>query len=49
LPSYSVLVVDILRELVTLTFDLLALVSGHNGGSHGRLSIKFEAPTAICS
>jgi len=29
LPSYSVIAADTLRDLVTLTFDLLALVSGH--------------------
>ena len=27
--SYNVLAVDTLRDLVTLTFDLLTLVSGH--------------------
>ena len=29
LPSYSVIAADTLRDLVTLTFDLLTLVSGH--------------------
>jgi len=29
LPSYSVISADTLRDLVTLTFDLLSLVSGH--------------------
>ena len=29
LPSYSVIATDTLRDLVTLTFDLLTLVSGH--------------------
>jgi len=29
LPSYSVIAPDTLRDLVTLTFDLLTLVSGH--------------------
>jgi len=31
LPSYSVIPADTLRDLVTLTFDLLTLVSGHTG------------------
>ena len=29
LPSYNVIAADTLRDLVTLTFDLLTLVSGH--------------------
>jgi len=29
LPKYSVFAADTLREIVTLTFDLLTLVSGH--------------------
>ena len=29
LPRYSVIADDTLRDLVTLTFDLLTLVSGH--------------------
>jgi len=29
LPSYSVITADTLRDLLTLTFDLLTLVSGH--------------------
>jgi len=29
LPRYSVIAADTLRDLVTLTFDLLTLVSGH--------------------
>ena len=29
LPSYIVIAVDTLRDLVTLTFDVLTLVSGH--------------------
>ena len=29
LPSYSVIAADTLRDLVSLTFDLLSLVSGH--------------------
>ena len=29
LPSYSVIAADTLRDLVTLTFDLLTFVSGH--------------------
>jgi len=29
LPRYSVIAADMLRDLVTLTFDLLTLVSGH--------------------
>jgi len=29
LPSYSVIAADMLRDLVTFTFDLLTLVSGH--------------------
>ena len=29
LPRYSVIASDTLRDLVTLTFDLLTLVSGH--------------------
>jgi len=29
LPSYVVIAADTLRDLVTLTFDLLTLVSGH--------------------
>jgi len=29
LPSYSVIAADTLRDLVTLTFDLLTLFSGH--------------------
>jgi len=29
LPSYSVIAADMLRDLVTLTFDLLTLVTGH--------------------
>ena len=29
LPHYSVIAADTLRDLVTLTFDLLTLVSGH--------------------
>ena len=29
LPSYSVIAADTLRDLVTLTFDLLTLVSDH--------------------
>jgi len=36
LPSYSVIAADTLRDLVTLTFDLLTLVSGHTGGSRGQ-------------
>ena len=28
-PRYSVIAADTLRDLVTLTFDLLTLVSGH--------------------
>jgi len=31
LPSYSVLAAGRLRDLVTLTFDLLTLVNGHDG------------------
>ena len=31
LPSYSVIAADTLRDLLTLTFDLLALVRGHGG------------------
>jgi len=29
LPSYRVIAADTLHDLVTLTFDLLTLVSGH--------------------
>jgi len=29
LPRYSVIAADMLHDLVTLTFDLLTLVSGH--------------------
>ena len=29
MPRYSVIAADTLRDLVTLTFDLLTLVSGH--------------------
>ena len=29
MPRYSVIAADTLRNLVTLTFDLLTLVSGH--------------------
>ena len=29
MPHYSVIDADTLRDLVTLTFDLLTLVSGH--------------------
>ena len=29
LPRYSVIAADTLRDLVSLTFDLLTLVSGH--------------------
>ena len=29
LPRYSVIAADTLRDLVTFTFDLLTLVSGH--------------------
>jgi len=29
LPRYSVIAADTLRDLVTLTFDLLTLFSGH--------------------
>ena len=29
LPRYSVIAADTLRDLVTMTFDLLTLVSGH--------------------
>ena len=29
LPSYSVIAADTLRDLVTLIFDLLTLISGH--------------------
>jgi len=37
LPRYSVIAADTLRDLVTLIFDLLTLVSGHTyGGSRGQ-------------
>jgi len=29
MPSYSAIAADTLRDFVTLTFDLLTLVSGH--------------------
>ena len=29
MPRYSVIAADTLRDIVTLTFDLLTLVSGH--------------------
>ena len=29
MPRYSVIAADMLRDLVTLTFDLLTLVNGH--------------------
>ena len=36
LPSYSGIAPDTLRDLVTLTFDLLTLVSGHTWRSRGQ-------------
>ena len=47
--SYSFLTVDTLREVVTLTFDLLILVSGQLAGHIVNPSTKFEDPMAICS
>ena len=47
LPSYSVIAADTLRDLVTLTFDLLSVVI--HGGSRGNPSTKFEDATAIRS
>ena len=47
LPSYSVIAADALRNLVTLTFDLLTLFSGHTWRVNR--STKFEYPTAIRS
>ena len=48
---YSVIAADTLRDLVTLTFDLLTLVSGHTymAGHVVNPSTKFEDPTAIRS
>ena len=46
LPSYSVVAADTLRDLVTLSFDLLTLVmAGHVINPY----TKFEDPTAIRS
>ena len=47
-PSYSVIAADTLRDLVTFTFDLLTLVSGHTTYMAGHVfnpSTKFEDPT----
>ena len=46
--SYSVIADDTLRDLVTLTFDLLTLVSGHTWRVTWRVT-KFEDPTVIRS
>jgi len=40
---------DTLHDLVTLTFDLLTLFSGHMAGHVVNASTKFEDPTAIRS
>ena len=48
--SYSVIAADTLRDIVTLTFDLLTLVSGHTWRvTWSNPSTKFEDPTAIRS
>jgi len=47
LPSYSVLAADTFRDRVTLTFDLLTLVTGYMAGHMINPSTKFEDPTAI--
>ena len=51
--SYSVIAADTLRDLVTLTFDLLTLVSGHTWRVTWSIPpprlTKFEDPTAIRS
>ena len=48
MPRYSVIAADMLRDLVTLTFDLLTLVSGHTWRVINP-STKSEDPTAIRS
>jgi len=48
LLNYSVVAADTLRNLVTLTFDLLTLVSGHTWRITLR-STKFEDATPIRS
>ena len=45
MPRYSVVAADTLRDIVTLTFDLLTLVAGHVVNP----STNFEDPTAIRS
>ena len=49
LPSYSVIAADTLRDLVTLTFDLLTLVSGRTWRVTWSIPHLFEDPTAIRS
>ena len=40
MPRYSVIAADTLRDLVTLTFDLLTLVSGYNFAADSFYIIK---------
>ena len=51
MPSYNVIAADMLRDLVTLTFHLLTLVSERTymAGHVINPSTKFEDPTAIRS
>jgi len=49
-PSYSVIAADTLRDLVTLAFDFLTLVSGHTWRvtwSIPPLSLKFLRPSVL--
>ena len=48
-PSYGVVSADTLRDLVTLTFDLLTLEWSNMAGHVGNPSTKFEFPTHIRS
>jgi len=49
MPRYSVITADALRDLVTLTFDLLTGQWSYMAGHVANPSTKFEDPTAIRS
>jgi len=42
LPSYSVITADTLRDVVTLTFDRLTVVSGHTTLSPSRNVLRLS-------